>query len=698
MPGPLQFRSRFMVLPLLVFVFSGAIALPFALWFSFALTPLQRQYFPAYVAAAMTGSTAKSVPVWWIWKTAPKRKPELAQNADVISVMNTGHRKLPLKLSPEAQAEGWTGLMQAKRMGRPEDDGPILQDEFFAGESMTRLMLTPLCGFAVLFLLYLAYRERFGGQSKREERHGRRTKGPELVSSFRWYWGAKRNGIRLRLKRRMGLLPSSFRIPKRLESSHILLMGDTGSGKSNAIRQILRQVQKRGETAIVYDPAGEFVQEFYRPERRDLILNPLDARCPFWNLQGELDGRGIEDAIAAAMLPEKQYENGFFTDAPRRILARLLCSGASVEGLLEWMSDPTEIERRLAGTPQAAYLDRKAGPQRAGVLSSLNMIADSLALLPKGGEAKEWFDTGKWRYGRTQWVFLTSKPAMRERILPLHSAWLDLFILQMMEPCVNPAKPVWFVLDELASLNKLPQLHTAMTENRKYGNPVVLGFQGRSQLEKRYGQDAEAMLSQPATKIFFKTSEPRAAKWISETLGEIEVERIRESHSVGDSRLGVLFGLGQRQKSYSMEIATKPLVMASEIAGLEPLRGYIKQQNRVMPVRFALVPKRSFQPEFIERKMTIPEPRLLPPPVAGPVPTQAEGQTSKPAQQPPVELPPKAIARQPRKVMATIPVAKPEPAMPLFPKIAPEEPSQPEPRRSAFKKKEGAAREWKPLD
>jgi type IV secretory pathway TraG/TraD family ATPase VirD4 len=68
-------------------------------------------------------------------------------------------------------------------------------------------------------------------------------------------------------------------------------------------------------------------------------------------------------------------------------------------------------------------------------------------------------------------------------------------------------------------LNKLPQLHTAVTESHKYGNPVVLGFQGRSQLEKRYGQDAEAMLSQPATKIFFKTSAPRAAKWISEAIG-----------------------------------------------------------------------------------------------------------------------------------------------------------------------------------
>ncbi len=204
-------------------------------------------------------------------------------------------------------------------------------------------------------------------------------------------------------------------------------------------------------------------------------------------------------------------------------------------------------------------------------------------------------------------MFLTSKPSMRERILPLHSAWLDLLILRMMEPCANPAKPVWFVLDELASLNRLPQLHTAVTENRKYGNPVVLGFQGRSQLEKRYGQDAEAMLSQPATKIFFKTSEPRAAKWISETLGEIEVERLKESRTPG---------LLRSKKQFAMEIATKPLVMASEIAGLEPLSGYIKQENRVVPVRFRFVPKRVVQPEFIERKMEVPEPRAVPPPPA----------------------------------------------------------------------------------
>jgi hypothetical protein len=52
-----------------------------------------------------------------------------------------------------------------------------------------------------------------------------------------------------------------------------------------------------------------------------------------------------------------------------------------------------------------------------------------------------------------------------------------------------------------------------------------------------------------------------------------------------------------------MEIATKPLVIASEIAGLAPLAAYIKQENRVMPVRFRLAKKRARRPEFVERKM-----------------------------------------------------------------------------------------------
>src|SRR5205085_2022212 len=152
-------------------------------------------------------------------------------------------------------------------------------------------------------------------------------------------------------------------------------------------------------------------------------------------------------------------------------------------------------------------------------------------------------------------------------------------------------RPTWFVLDELASLQRLPQLHTAITENRKSNNPVVLGFQGRSQLESRYGHDAEAMLSQPATKIFLRTSEPHAAKWIADSIGEVEIERLRESRS---------HGRGGHQ-SYGLERQVEPLVMASEISGLGSLRGFLKLGNLVVRMNFPFINLPTKAPALIER-------------------------------------------------------------------------------------------------
>jgi hypothetical protein len=125
------------------------------------------------------------------------------------------------------------------------------------------------------------------------------------------------------------------------------------------------------------------------------------------------------------------------------------------------------------------------------------------------------------------------------------------------------------------------------------------------------------MLSQPATKIFFKTSEPHAARWISDAIGEVEVERLKESRTVG---------LLRSKKSFTIEIATKPLVMPSQIAGLEPLHAYIKQGNRVVPAFFPYQEPMIWQPGLIKRKMPELAPRLVlePAPAAAPVTTNAE--------------------------------------------------------------------------
>ena len=155
---------------------------------------------------------------------------------------------------------------------------------------------------------------------------------------------------------------------------------------------------------------------------------------------------------------------------------------------------------------------------------------------------------------------------------------------------------VWFVLDELASLQRLPQLHTALTENRKSNNPIVLGFQGRSQLEARYGHDAETMISQPATKIFLRTGEPHAAKWVADAIGDVEIERLAESRSNGRGR----------ERSLGLERQVEPLVMASEISGLPNLRAVLKLGNLVVRMHVRYEPPIQREPDFLPRPFSAP--------------------------------------------------------------------------------------------
>jgi type IV secretory pathway TraG/TraD family ATPase VirD4 len=272
------------------------------------------------------------------------------------------------------------------------------------------------------------------------------------------------------------------------------------------------------------------------------------------------------------------------------------------------MSHPEEIDRRVKDTELAALIDPKAPQQRTGVLGSLNMVADSFRLLPTEAEGNGLWAATEWAEKRQGWIFITSRPALREALRPLISLWLDILVLRLLtEPHPNQC-PAWFVIDELASLQRLPQLHTAITENRKSNNPVILGFQGRSQLEARYGEDAEAMLSQPATKVFLKTSEPRAARWVSEAIGEVEIERLRETHYDGQ-RAG---------RNFALDRQTEPLVLPSEISGLDQLHAFLKYGNHVTRFSFPYIDLPKAHPGFIERKMDdfLPSP----PPVADSTP------------------------------------------------------------------------------
>ena len=88
-----------------------------------------------------------------------------------------------------------------------------LRDYVYDGVSVWWLFGRPMLNIlAVLMLFYvlrLWMKQGFSRSRQQEERHGRRTKGPELASALRWR-DTKTDGIRFRLRfenRRLRWLP-----------------------------------------------------------------------------------------------------------------------------------------------------------------------------------------------------------------------------------------------------------------------------------------------------------------------------------------------------------------------------------------------------------------------------------------------------------------------------------------------------------
>ena len=546
--------------------------------FSFGNNSLQRFYTPIYIRSSIAGAigAGRQYSYRMLMVGARGMAPRLAMNADVMDgkTPEPGGKPIPLALSRPALQRGYVLLYLGPEQSYFDARlSAYLKTAVYGGDALFDLYELPLLFGLASLIIQLPFSIAKDVRRRKQLRYGRRLRGPEMLTPKEFNLRVEGDGIGIKTDR----MKAMIRIPKRAEAQHMQIIADTGGGKTVILLQILRQIKHRGDSAIVYDPARDFVRRFYDPKRGDVILNPLDKRCPYWGPSEELRRRSEAKALAVSLFQPPQDRRGeFFIESPQKIFAFLMAYGPTPEELVKWMSDPQEIDRRLKGTEHAHLINPTAHEQRSGVLGSLGLVADSLRLLPKKGEGNGEWSAREWAETRQGWIFITSLPTEREALKPLHSLWIDLLVLRLLNEPKEGQKRVWFVIDELASLQKLPQLHTAITENRKSNNPVILGFQGKAQLEVLYGHLAEVMLSQPATSIWLKTKEPAASEWVSKFIGKVEIERLRETHFDG-SRAG---------RNFTLDRQIEPLVMESEISGLADLHAYMKFENYVTRFSF----------------------------------------------------------------------------------------------------------------
>src|SRR5487761_27440 len=583
-------------------------------------TALQNHYFDQYLSSVAYSGKADYSLLFVHYPNGWRR----AVNSDVVnSWQNLRSVRLDtFALSDQARRAGadaleWKDLREVRNATAAQ----WFREEIYDNEGPVEFMRWPLIAALIVISVPMAWIIRRDRRLARERKQGRIVRGPSLVTPSQFNRSKRSDGIGfetmewvsgfrrlLRAKSKLGIV----RIPRHEENSHFVLAGDSGTGKTSLMRQILTQVRERGETAVVYDPALEFTPQFF-DSATDVILNPSDQRMPFWTPSDEVQYPAETLALAGSLFPDKPHENTFFTESARKIFAHLLRYRPTPQDLTAWMKDMNEVDRRIAGTELQAMVPVSAAGQRAAVQGTFNQAAAAFQLLPKGCEAKRRWSAAAWAKERKGWLFLPSTPTQRESLRPLLSMWLDSLILRLMELGQKEVRPVWFILDELASLQQLPQLPTVITESRKANVCLVLGFQGRSQLEALYDLQAEAMLSQPMTKIFLRTSEPRAAEWISKSIGDVEVMRLEQSYTEG---FPAILSPNQSSRPSAWQRRTEPLVMASTIGGLKNLTGYLKSQDFVVPISFPYSRPVVRQPGFLPRPLRELEVLSVPPKAA----------------------------------------------------------------------------------
>jgi type IV conjugative transfer system coupling protein TraD len=430
------------------------------------------------------------------------------------------------------------------------------------------LKATKLSSLATTLLsLFIAFFITWYGSLRNQQKSLR---GASFASSLEFKQTVKSQ--RMASKWSLGGVP----LPKEAETQHILLCGSPGGGKSVCTNELLTQVRKANQKALVYDIKGAFIPHYYRPGK-DIILNPLDDRTPSWNLWQEAKEPVDFDSSAAAIVQDTSREDTFWIKAARTLLSISALqfshrSDPRMKDLIQHLfcGDLKNVESLLEGTIGQAMVGKDLEKGTRSVILTLVTYCKSLMYL-RDEPCTPAFIIRDWVANEADdsWLFISSSQRMAETLKPIISLWIELAVNALLSLKEDRNRRLWFFFDELASLQRLPSLEPVLSRGRGYGACFVGAIQDIHQLKDLYGDKAaEVLVSLFGTGVFFSTNNHYSAKWAAEQLGRTEFLEAKEGYSMGSNlvRDGVTLNHQRHQEL---------LVMDSEIRHLKKREAFM---------------------------------------------------------------------------------------------------------------------------
>ena len=416
-------------------------------------------------------------------------------------------------------------------------------------------------------------------------------------------------------KKASDIIIAGMPLLKDSETKGTLITGSNGSGKTNYLHEILPQIRKRKQPAMVIDLEGGMVARYYRPGY-DIIINPFDERTHCWDFRKEVLEKEDLEAIAHSLFGGKSKDSSevskLFADWSADLF---ICSvehlknysTLTTKNLYEMIHLDTSsaLMKKLKGTSAAIIMDlnNEKNVTAHNIRSTAMAYTKWLELVDENvaqGKKicfKDYFRNLDKESDR--WIFLTANTKHAKVLLPLISLLLDVAVMSLMEQGEDLKRRYWFVMDELAALNRLPALELYITRLRKYGGCLLAATQSFKQFYTKYGRDAGSiMLSQFNTNIVCRINDPEEAAMIIKQVGNIEYSKKQKNISFGahEHRDG---------ESYTEQERSKPLIDINDFKLLNPLEAYVllpEAEVAIGRIKSEIqVPPKNMQPFFIPK-------------------------------------------------------------------------------------------------
>ncbi|MFA5453999.1 MAG: type IV secretion system DNA-binding domain-containing protein [Sulfurimonas sp.] len=422
---------------------------------------------------------------------------------------------------------------------------------------------------------------------------------------------AKKLKRMIKEKSRLFIGKEKVPLPYTNENRSIGIIGMAGSGKTQGIFSLLEQVVRFKETMIIYDRKPDFWITYYRADR-DFLFYPADARSIKWNFfldipDDEQEMLDEADKIVKSFIPDTQSKEKFWDNTARMILKGIIIKvktspNPSTKQLIDFIRQfqtKEEIWANLQEVNDKYGLSIKSLLTEAAEATAGSIMMNLQPYFIKIMRPEFYFEESD--FSITKFIESTANKNIDQRLFLVQTkkeegnyegyfrVMLDMMTRTILSLENNPNRRIWIFLDEAQTLGKLSEVNDQLAEGRSKGGCVVLATQDLARLEELYGEHLMRNIFQLlSTKLMLQYDDPKGQKFISEFLGEQEVEEKNKNRMISRDAQRDIEQVSERN-------TTKKVLLTGELGLLKPLSAYLKMPG--FPV--TVVNFKFFQPPQI---------------------------------------------------------------------------------------------------